>query len=143
MDLDRQSKEIVLGNLRDAARLSQWKSSSMTCWPPGSVAPSSSRDGREPVDVYRRQDNRWTGSSATRVGLLLELGRRNEERDLLRALRRMLNIDDPERVAVYREMVARANTLVASLDERERRSTDAPLRPLGNPPHLRRSPDIA
>ena len=45
-----------------------------------------------------------------------------EERDLLRALRRMLNIDDPERVRFYRELLARTRPpKEARLDERERR----------------------
>jgi hypothetical protein len=50
------------------------------------------------------------------------MGRESDERDLLRALRRMLNIDDPERVRFYRELLGRSRAPIESrFNERQRR----------------------
>jgi hypothetical protein len=78
---------------------------------------------RSPADVYRRPDYSWTRlqRDAGRHVPALEDGSA-EERDLLRAVRRLLHIDDPERVAAYREWLAAATPpRMSDMDERQRR----------------------
>jgi hypothetical protein len=91
--------------------------------PHATLAEFLSTTDRSPVDVYRRQDYSWTR-------LRRDAGRHvpapqdgsAEERDLLRAVRRLLHIDDPERVAAYREWLAAATPpRVSDMDARQRR----------------------
>jgi superfamily II DNA or RNA helicase/HKD family nuclease len=125
VELDRQSEEIVLANLRDAARLTQWRVmvDDLRALPHARLDEFLSATDRSPVDVYRRQDYSWTR-------LRRDAGRHvagtadtvAEERDLLRAVRRLLHIDDPERVAAYREWLTAATPPRESdVDERQRR----------------------
>jgi superfamily II DNA or RNA helicase/HKD family nuclease len=124
VELDRQSEEIVLGNLRDAARLTQWRTlvEDLRGMPQASLAEFLEETHRAPVDVYRRQDHNWTRLRRDAGRQIPAGGLPDEERDLLRALRRMLHIDDPERVRVYRELlISTAPPRVAQVDERGRR----------------------
>jgi hypothetical protein len=124
VELDRQSHEIVLGNLRDAARLSQWTAlvDDLRGLPGVTLARFLEQTDRELADVYRRQDQSWTRLRRD-AGVDVPVARsESDERGLLRALRRMLNIDDPERVRFYREILARSRPpRETRLDERERR----------------------
>lgn len=124
IDLDRQSEEIVLGNLRDAARLTQWRTlvDDLRGLPKASLANFLRETDREPIDVYRRTDQSWTRLQRDAGRSIPHQGTDDEERDLLRAIRRMLHIDDPERVHFYRSLFARDRPpAVAALNEREQR----------------------
>ena len=124
IELDRQSEEIVLGNLRDAARLTQWRTlvDDLRGLPQATLAQFLSETNRTPVDVYRRQDYGWTRLKRDAGRPIPAAREPDEERDLLRALRRMLHIDDPERVRVYRELLVASTTpRISDLDERRRR----------------------
>jgi hypothetical protein len=124
VDLDRQSHELVLGNLQEAARLSQWKTlvDDLRGLSAESLAQFLNQTDREVEDVYRRQDHSWTRLRREAGAKVPRSASESDERDLLRALRRMLNIDDPERVQFYREILARARApKVHTLDRRQRR----------------------
>jgi superfamily II DNA or RNA helicase/HKD family nuclease len=124
IELDRQSEEIVLANLRDAARLTQWRTlvDDLRAMPRVSLTAFLEETDRAPVDVYRRPDYSWTRLRRDARRRLAATGPVEEERDLLRALRRMLHIDDPERVHVYRALLASSSPpRHADADERQRR----------------------
>jgi superfamily II DNA or RNA helicase/HKD family nuclease len=124
IELDRQSEEIVLENLRDAARLTQWRTlvEDLKGLIQATLSDFLDRTERAPVDVYRRQDYSWTRLRRDAGWHVPATGPAAEERDLLRALRRMLHIDDPERVNVYRELLGSATPpRLADADERQRR----------------------
>jgi superfamily II DNA or RNA helicase/HKD family nuclease len=124
VDLDRQSREIVLDNLRAAVRRSRWLTlvSELRAEPDGIslVDFLDSRDHRL-EDVYRGERN-WTqlrrdANHSTPAAIAPELEQRS-----LRALGRLTHVDDPERVAFYRELVRRATPpREDDFDERQRR----------------------
>lgn len=124
VDLDRQSHEIVLNNLRDAARLSQWRTlvDDLRGLPGATLAQFLELTGRPVADVYRRQDYSWTRLQRDAGVQVSRSGNEEDERNLLRALRRMLNIDDPERVRFYGELLRNDTPpSAAQFNERERR----------------------
>jgi superfamily II DNA or RNA helicase len=124
VELDRQSEEIVLDNLRDAARLTQWRTlvDDLRQLPEATLEEFLAETNRAPVDVYRRQDYSWTRLQREAGRPLPAARATEEERQLLRALRRMLHIDDPERVRVYSELLTSTTPpQSADLDERTRR----------------------
>jgi superfamily II DNA or RNA helicase/HKD family nuclease len=123
-ELDRQSEAIVLENLRDAARLTQWRTlvEDLQGLPQARLKDFLIETNRAPLDIYRRQDYSWTRLQREAGRQIPTPGPADEERDLLRALRRMLHIDDPERVRLYRELLtSAAPPRSAHLDERHRR----------------------
>jgi hypothetical protein len=124
VDLDRQSHEIVLHNLQDVARLSQWRAlvEDLRGLPGVTLAQFLEHTGRTIADVYRRQDQSWTRLQRDAGVDVARTGSESDERDLLRALRRMLNIDDPERVGSYHDLLGQSHAPAESrLNERERR----------------------
>ena len=124
VELDRQSEEIVLGNLRDAARLTQWRSmvDDLRQLRQASLDDFLRETNRPPTDVYRRPDYSWTRLRRDAGLSVPGATGADEERDLLRALRRMLHIDDPERVRIYRELLTAARPpRPTEIDERLRR----------------------
>ena len=123
VDLDRQSREIVLDNLRAAVRRSRWA----TLVADLRAEPDSTRLGEfldrhdhRLEDVYRR--GTWTR-------LRREAGRTTApssdpalETHMLKALTRLTHIDDPERVAFYREQFLGSKPpRERDLDERHKR----------------------
>jgi hypothetical protein len=123
VDLDRQSREIVLDNLRAAVRRSRWA----TLVADLRAEPDSTRLG----DFLNRHDHRledvYRSGSWTR--LRRDAGRATAppadptfEARTLRALSRLTHIDDPERIVLYREQIL-ANTppRERDLDERHKR----------------------
>jgi len=107
VDLDRQSREIVLDNLRAAVRRSRWASlvSDLRSDPDaGDLATFLERHDHRVEDVYR------SGRSFTE--LQRDAGIETPapvdpsiETACLRALGRLTHIDDPERVNLYRDLL--------------------------------------
>jgi len=125
VDLDRQSREIILENLRAAVRRSRWATlvSDLRSEPDGiGLSQFIERHDIRLEDVYR-QSRSWTllrreaGRSAPQA-VDVELERRT-----LRRLSQTTHIDDPERVAFYRTILADDSPLqrLSSFDERHRR----------------------
>lgn len=125
VDLDRQSREIVLDNLRAAARRSRWatlvqdlrtESDDVT------LGEFLERHGHRLEDVYR--SGSWTAlrRDAGRATAAPADADAEFEGRTLRALGRLTHIDDPERVAVYLDLLAAgAPPSTGTADERTRR----------------------
>lgn len=110
VDLDRQSRAIVLENLRAAVRRSRWQTlvSDLRAEPDGTTLLEflDRRDHRL-EDVYRG-DRSWTllrrdANHSTPAPVDAGL-----EQRCLRSLGRLTHVDDPERVAFYRELLDRS-----------------------------------
>jgi superfamily II DNA or RNA helicase/HKD family nuclease len=108
VELDRQSTEIVLENLRSAARLRLWRTlvDDLRAYGDVSLTEFLSRSDRAPSDVYRGADHSWT--ALRRAAGLPAAGPTDaaEELALLRSIGRMLHVDDPDRIRLYREVFA-------------------------------------
>ncbi len=110
VDLDRQSREIVLDNLRAAVRRSRWQTlvADLRAEPDGtSLIEFLDRRDHRLEDIYRG-DRSWTllrrdANHTTPTPANPELEQRS-----LRALGRLTHVDDPERVGFYRELLNRA-----------------------------------
>jgi superfamily II DNA or RNA helicase/HKD family nuclease len=124
VDLDRQSREIVLDNLRAAVRRSRWLTlvSDLRAEPDGTTLLEflDRRDHRL-EDVYRGERN-WTQLRRDANHSAPPPVDRELEQRSLRALGRLTHIEDPERVDFYRELLNRpAPPREAEFDERQRR----------------------
>ena len=128
VDLDRQSREIVLDNLKAAVRRSRWPTlvvrsarASRTAPPCSSswiAATIASRTSTEVSAAGR-------GYAATRAIRTLPPTTLSLEQRSLRALGRLTHIDDPERIAFYRELLRReAPPRERGFDERQRPTAD-------------------
>jgi superfamily II DNA or RNA helicase/HKD family nuclease len=124
IDLDRQSRDIILENLRAAVRRSRWTTlvSDLSSEPDDiGLGEFLRRHDLRFEDVYR-QSRSWTV-------LRREAGRPTPpavdgdlERRTLRRLSQMTHIDDPERVAFYGTLLRNASPPpLGSFDERQRR----------------------
>ena len=124
VDLDRQSRDIILDNLKAAVRRSRWKTlvADLRTEAVGvGLRDFLDRHGLRLEDVYRGGHS-WTElqrearhPTASPVDPAVE-GR------TLRAVGRMTHLDDPERVDVYRRILAQEFPPDAEgRDERERR----------------------
>lgn len=123
VDLDRQSREIVLDNLKAAVRRSRWATLVQDLrTEPDEVTLGEflKRHDHRLEDVYR--SGSWTalrrdagrGTAAASDGEL--------ERSTLKALGRLTHLDDPERVAFYLEVLSAHHApREAAFDERQRR----------------------
>lgn len=122
ISLDRASTEIILDNLRQAARLGQWSTmvQELRDGEDRGLADFLDEGGRRVVDIYRPVKGSWTN-------LRREAGRPtppsgDEEARLLRAVGRLLHVDDSERTAFFRAVLeAGAPPVMAEVDRRERR----------------------
>jgi superfamily II DNA or RNA helicase/HKD family nuclease len=122
VDLDRQSREIVLENLKQAVRRSRWATLVADLRSTPTDAPLLeflNRHDHRLEDVYRRGS--WTA-------LRREAGRPTPrptdaglETRTLKALGRMTHIDDPERVEFYRALLEGDAESRGVIDERQRR----------------------
>ena len=107
VDLDRQSTEIILDNLRSTARLGQWPTlvEDLRSFGDVSLEAFLTRSDRAPRDVYRPSDGSWT-KLRRKAGLDTAASPEgDQERLLLRSVGRMLHVDDPERVHFYRTLL--------------------------------------
>ena len=124
VDLDRQSREIVLDNLKAAVRRSRWTTllADLRSEPDSvRLLEFLDRRGHRLEDVYRGERS-WTqlrreAGRATSASADAELEART-----LRALGRLTHIEDPERVAFYRDLLRIDKAPHEdTLDERRRR----------------------
>ncbi len=118
--LDVQSREIVLKSLREAAGSGMWSVLVEDLRRLGDVNLGTflRETDRTPSDLYRDRDRSWTRLRRD-AGLPTRAGD-ERELSLLRAMHRLLHIDDPQRVQVYRDLLSRERP-PDPRDERERR----------------------
>ncbi|MGI8727669.1 MAG: DUF3427 domain-containing protein [Solirubrobacterales bacterium] len=125
VDLDRQSREIILENLRAAAHRSRWNAlvDDLAAEPDGTtLAEYLSRRDHRLEDVYRGTTRSWTQLRRDAGHSTPPTADEDLEQRALRAIGRMTHIDDPERVTFYSQLL-RADTppLLESMDERHTR----------------------
>jgi hypothetical protein len=78
--------------------------------------------GREPLDPYRSTDASWTRLRRGAGLPVVARGEVDDEHVLLRAVRRSLHVDDPERVSFYRSLLGHAEApKVVDFDGRQKR----------------------
>lgn len=106
VDLDRLSREIVLDNLKQAARRTRWASLVADLRRESgepSLAEYLERNDRRLEDIYRRGS--WTELQREAGKEAATAGDTELEARSLRGLTRLTHVDDPERVAYYRETI--------------------------------------
>lgn len=123
ISLDRASGEIIMDNLRQAARLTRWGTmvQELRDGDDRGLAEFLEEGARRPVDIYKPAKGGWTA-------LRREAGRPTpapggeEEKRLLRAVGRLLHVDDAERTSFFRSVLEAAGPpLVSAFDPRQRR----------------------
>lgn len=120
--LDRQARDIVLDNLRKAARLTQWATLVDELRELGDVTLDvwHARTERRIADLYRLSDRSWT-RLRREAGFPTPPPAPGEE-SLLKAIRRLDHIDDPMRTGFYLDLLGRSQAPVSTeLTHRERR----------------------
>lgn len=120
--LDAQSREIVLQNLKRAATSTQWQTLVEELQELGDVGLGAWADqtGRRISDLYRLPDRSWT--RLRRDAELPVAEPAPDEAAVLRGVRRLDHIDDPERTSFYRLVLAApAPPTVGSLTQRQQR----------------------
>lgn len=118
--LDRMSRDVVLASLREAAGTRMWSVVVDDLRALGDVdlATFLRETDRSPADLYRDGQRSWTRLRRD-AGLTSAPGDRYEA-GLLRALHRLLHIDDPVRVEFYRSALSQPRP-PALRSERDRR----------------------
>lgn len=123
VDLDRQSREIVLDNLRAAVRRSRWATLVQDLRAESDEVTLSDfleRHAHRVEDVYR--SGSWTALRRDAGHRITAAANGEVEGRTLKALRRLTHVDDPERVAFYLDVLAAAAPPTeAAVDERKRR----------------------
>jgi superfamily II DNA or RNA helicase/HKD family nuclease len=122
MVLDRQARSVVLENLRRAATSTQWATLVDELREIGDVELLSwaQRSGRRVADLYRATDRSWT--RLRRDAGLPTAPSVDGEVPILRAIRRLDHIDDPERTLFYLDVLsAQSPPDTGSLGPREER----------------------
>ena len=123
LDLDRQSREIVLDNLRAAVRRSRWatlvadlksETDDLT------LIEFLDKHSHGLADVYRRGS--WTELRRAASKPTAESVQTTLEAQFLASVKRLTHVDDPERLGFYRTLLGAAGSPEqATLDERHRR----------------------
>jgi len=105
MTLDQQSSEIVLSNLRLAATATLWRTLAEELRELGDLDLDgwARQTGRRISELYRQRDRSWTRLRRD-AGLRTPAAAPGEE-ELLRAVRRLDHIDDPERTDFYFDLL--------------------------------------
>jgi superfamily II DNA or RNA helicase len=118
--LDRQSRDVVLASLRAAAGGGNWSVLVDDLQRLGDVSLKAFLDETERSlsDLYRARDRTWTRLRRD-AGLSVSTGDHYED-TVLRAIHRLLHIDDAARVDAYCRLLGAANN-PAQLSERDRR----------------------
>lgn len=139
VNLDRQSRESVLANLRDAINRSRWTTLIADLQSdPVDVGLLAYLDRHDhPLSDVYRGDRSWTqlrrdAGRSTRPANAIEFETRT-----LRALGRLTHVDDPERIDFYRSILTVPNAPdIDRFDERNRRLLTMLAWGLGSgPPH--------
>jgi len=108
IELDRVSREIVLDNLKAVAKLGQWRTllADLKSFAADVTLGRFLHDtGRQPLDLYRTADASWTRLRRDAGFPVAACADAKDEQALLRAVRRSLHVDDPERVRFYRDLM--------------------------------------
>lgn len=108
VDLDRQSRELILQNLKAATRRSRWSSlvtDLRRMSDEVTLAGFLDRTGHRLEDVYR-QGRSWTQLRREARKAVSQASDGALEAAGLRGVGRLTHIDDPERVAFYRDVLA-------------------------------------
>ena len=132
MMLDEQSREIILENLRLAATATQWRTLADELRELGDVGLDTwaRETGRRISELYRQPDRSWT--RLRRDAGLPTAAATNGEDAILRAVRRLDHIDDPERTGFYFDLLTRKERPEsAHMPEREKRMLAMLLTGLG------------
>jgi superfamily II DNA or RNA helicase/HKD family nuclease len=118
--LDSISRDVILHSLRDAAGSGTWSVLRDDLRRLGDVSLKTflEKTERGLGDLYRGRDRTWT-RLRREAGLSVATGNRHEE-TLLRAVHRLLHVDDLDRVETYRRLLSLADTPV-DLADRDRR----------------------
>jgi superfamily II DNA or RNA helicase/HKD family nuclease len=119
--LDRMSSKIVLDSLRSATGAGLWPALVEDVRAVGDVPLREflRRTDRSVADLYRDPQRTWT-RLRREAGLPAATGDRHES-GLLRAMYRLQHLDDPERVAFYRDVLTRDAPPVPDSGSREGR----------------------
>jgi superfamily II DNA or RNA helicase/HKD family nuclease len=107
VDLDRQSEEIVLDNLRAATRRTQWAMLVRDLKDEADGVQLSTflqNHGQRLANVYRSSRS-WTELRRAAGHTTQSPANRDFESHTLKGLARLAHVDDPERVAFYREVI--------------------------------------
>jgi superfamily II DNA or RNA helicase/HKD family nuclease len=124
VDLDRQSEEIVLENLKATVKRSRWTtlvSDLRAHTTDVSLGEFLERNGHGIVDVYRGGHS-WTELRRDAGRLTPAAGHHEREARLLRAVGRLTHIEDVERIGFYSGLLSGATTPgLESRNERELR----------------------
>lgn len=124
VDLDRQSREIVLDNLKAAVRRSRWSALAddlKSAADETSLADFVEQYGHRLEDVYRGGHS-WTELRRAAGRSTPSSFNSDFEAGVLRALSRLTHVDDPERVGLYRRLLAaEVPPSISGAHERERR----------------------
>jgi superfamily II DNA or RNA helicase len=124
VDLDRQSEEIVLENLKASVKRSRWRTlvSDLRAEPEGvTLGEFLAHSGHDLVDVYRGGHS-WTQLRRDAGRTAPASGDVERETRCLRALGRLTHIDDTERIRFYIDLLsAETAPRSAALNERELR----------------------
>ena len=124
VELDRQCREIVLDNLRHAAQLSTWPSLVADARELGAVSMLEylEKTDRSVSDLYRGSESSWTKLRRdARIEWPSPVDAEGE-RQLLRAIRRLQHVDDPERTSFLAAVLSSVSAPDLRLvTERERR----------------------
>jgi len=136
IDLDRQSREIILDNLRATVRRSRWQVLvSDLRQAPDDIRLTGFLEqyGHRVADVYRRADGSWTALRREAGKPVSAPHDASAEAPALKAMRGLTHVDDAERVGFYTDILEtdRAPRL-ADVDERRRRLLTMLARRLGS-----------
>jgi superfamily II DNA or RNA helicase/HKD family nuclease len=124
VDLDRQSREIILDNLKSAVRRSRWSTlvEDLKREQPGiRLAEFLAKHDYRLEDIYKG-DRSWTQLKRDARHSTSGPSDAEFERQTLRALSRVTHVDDPERINFYGTILSEPDPPApSSLDDRQRR----------------------
>lgn len=124
VDLDRQSREIILDNLKSAVRRSRWSTlvEDLKREPRGiRLATFLAKHDHRLEDIYKG-DPSWTQLKRDACHGTIGASDPGFERQVMRSLSRVTHVDDPERVNFYGSILSEAEpTAPSGLNERQRR----------------------
>ncbi len=125
VDLDRQSREIILDNLKTAVRRSRWSTlvADLKREPDGTrLADFLEKHDHRLEDIYKQRDHSWTQLKSQAHHSTAGASDVEFERQILRALSRVTHVDDPERIQLYSSILREPEPPPPdALDERQRR----------------------